>query len=202
MPVCVKAAWMRCEIGHGAIIEPCSAVLWCLIMTKGSPKGSLVGGLYRPAKAKRHPKFLQGERPEMGEVCGPNFLSSVTFSGLFDHFTTAWGIRNTNQTCQNVDFRRTWNPCCWLFYHAVQTRACSVARWSSSSQKASQARSHSLSCLTQGLVTSKRVMAVPPIYVDRSPAGDHETSEDTDQESQDLVILEVQWAFSFGNTSS
>ena len=35
-------------------------------------------------------------------------------------------------------------------------------------------------------------MAVPPIYVDRSPAGDHETSEDTDQESQDLVILEVQ----------
>ena len=70
-------------------MEPCSAVLWRLIMTKGSPKGSLVGGLYRPAKAKRHPKFLQGERPEMGEVCGPNFLSSVTFAGLFDHFTTA-----------------------------------------------------------------------------------------------------------------
>ena len=46
------------------------------------------------------------------------------------------------------------------------------------------------------------IMAVPPIYVDRSTAGDHEVSEDTDWESQDLVRLEVQWASSFGNASS
>ena len=33
-------------------------------------------------------------------------------------------------------------------------------------------------------------MAVPPISVDRSKAGDHEVFEDTDQELQDLVRLE------------
>ena len=43
---------------------------------------------------------------------------------------------------------------------------------------------------------------MPPIYVDRSTAGDHEVFEDTDWESQDLVRLEVQWASSFGNASS
>ena len=37
-------------------------------------------------------------------------------------------------------------------------------------------------------------MAVSPIYMDRSNAGDHEVFEDTDQELQDLVRLEVQWA--------
>ena len=45
-------------------------------------------------------------------------------------------------------------------------------------------------------------MAVPPPNVDRSAAGDHEVFEDTDQELQDLVRLEVQWASSFGNASS
>lgn len=40
-------------------------------------------------------------------------------------------------------------------------------------------------------------MTVPPIYVDKSTAGKHEVFEDTDQESQDLVRLEVQWASSF-----
>ena len=38
-------------------------------------------------------------------------------------------------------------------------------------------------------------MAVPLIYVDRSTAGGHEVSEDTDWELQDLVRLEVQWTF-------
>ena len=37
-------------------------------------------------------------------------------------------------------------------------------------------------------------MAVPPIYVDSSTSGEHEICEDTDQELQDLVRLEVQWA--------
>ena len=45
-------------------------------------------------------------------------------------------------------------------------------------------------------------MAVSPIYVDRSTAGDHEVFEDTDRELQDLVKLEVQWASSFGSASS
>ena len=44
-------------------------------------------------------------------------------------------------------------------------------------------------------------MAVPLIYVGRSIAADHEVSEDTDQELQDLVHLEVWWA-SFGSASS
>ena len=42
-------------------------------------------------------------------------------------------------------------------------------------------------------------MAVSPIYVDRSTAGDHEVFEDTDRELQDLVRLEVQWASSLGS---
>ena len=45
-------------------------------------------------------------------------------------------------------------------------------------------------------------MAVPPIYVDKGPAGDHEDFADTDLELQDLVGLEVQWASSFGSASS
>ena len=44
-------------------------------------------------------------------------------------------------------------------------------------------------------------MAVPPIYMDRSTAGDHEVFEDTDRELQDVVRLEVIWA-SFSSTSS
>ena len=41
-----------------------------------------------------------------------------------------------------------------------------------------------------------------PIYVDRSPAVDHEVFEDTDWEMKDLVRLEMQWASSFGSASS
>ena len=44
-------------------------------------------------------------------------------------------------------------------------------------------------------------MAVPPIYMDRSTAGDHEVFEDTDRELQDVVRLEVIWA-SVSSTSS
>ena len=42
-------------------------------------------------------------------------------------------------------------------------------------------------------------MAVSPIYVHGSTAGDHEVFEDTDWELQDLVRLELQWASSFGS---
>ena len=45
-------------------------------------------------------------------------------------------------------------------------------------------------------------MAVPPISVDRSKAGDHEVFEDTYQKSHDLVSLELQWASSSGNANS
>ena len=45
-------------------------------------------------------------------------------------------------------------------------------------------------------------MAVPPIYTDRSTAGGHEVSEDTDQELWNLARLEMQWASSLGSASS
>ena len=45
-------------------------------------------------------------------------------------------------------------------------------------------------------------MAVPPIYMDRSTADDHEVFEDTDRKLQDLFRLKVQWASSFGSASS
>ena len=40
------------------------------------------------------------------------------------------------------------------------------------------------------------------IYGDKSTAGGHEVFEDTDQELQDLVRSEIQWASSFGSDSS
>ena len=68
----------------------------------------------------------------------------------------------------------------------------------------SHARSYSLGCLSQGPESLKWVfvMAVPPVYMDRSTAGDHEVFEDTDRELQNLVRLEMQWASSFGSASS
>ena len=45
-------------------------------------------------------------------------------------------------------------------------------------------------------------MAVPPIYVDRSTARDHEVFEDADWELQDLVRLEVEGSSSFDSASS
>ena len=45
-------------------------------------------------------------------------------------------------------------------------------------------------------------MAVPLMYVDRSTVGNHEVFEDTDQELQDVVILGLQGASSFGSASS
>ena len=45
-------------------------------------------------------------------------------------------------------------------------------------------------------------MAVPQIYRDKNTADDHEVSEDTDREFQDLARLKVQWASSSGSTSS
>ena len=45
-------------------------------------------------------------------------------------------------------------------------------------------------------------MVVPPIYMDRSTAGDREVFEDTDWGLQDLFRLEIQWTSSFGSASS
>ena len=69
------------------------------------------------------------------------------------------------------------------------------ARQSSIFGSISQARSHSLDCLLQGPVTWKW------ICMDSSTAGEYEVFEETDQELQDLVRLEVQWASSFCSTS-
>ena len=77
------------------------------------------------------------------------------------------------------------------------TRACLGVRRSSSSGNVSQARGHSLGSLPRA-----SNLKVSPIYVDRSTAGDREVSEDTDGELQDLVRVEMQWASSFGSTSS
>ena len=54
-------------------------------------------------------------------------------------------------------------------------------RWNSSFRNVSQARDYSLGCLSQGpeSLTWVFVMAVPPVYVDRSTAGDHRVFEDT-----------------------
>ena len=68
-----------------------SSVLALRIPGKGESGGLLFMGSHRvghdwgdfaavAASAKRHPTSLQGEWPEMGEVCGPNFPFSVTFS--------------------------------------------------------------------------------------------------------------------------
>ena len=43
-------------------------------------------------------------------------------------------------------------------------------------------------CLRGQQPESESVTALPPIYVDRSIAGDHEVFEDPDQELQDLVV--------------
>ena len=51
-----------------------------------------VGGLYRPATAKRHPMSPLGDRPEMGKACGLNSPFSVKLFGLFDHFITPWEL--------------------------------------------------------------------------------------------------------------
>ena len=67
----------------------------------------------------------------------------------------------------------------------------------------SRSRGHSLGCRPQEPATWKwvSVMAVSPIYMERSPAGGHEAFEDTDRELQNVVRLELQWA-SFGSVSS
>ena len=57
-------------------------------------------------------------------------------------------------------------------------------------------------CLRGQQPESESVTALPPIYVGRSIAGDHEVFEDTDQEFQDVVILGLQWASSSGSASS
>ena len=47
----------------------------------------------------------------MGKACGPDFPFSVTFSGLFDHFVIAWGIKTTNLICWVTGFQGTCDSC-------------------------------------------------------------------------------------------
>lgn len=57
------------------------------------------------------------------------------------------------------------------------TRARLGTRWNSSSENVSQARGSFLGCLIQGPAREVKVsfiMAVPPVYMERSTAGDHE----------------------------
>ena len=51
---------------HEASDEPCSVVLQYLVITEGSlQKANLIGSLYLPANAKRQPRSLRKEQPEM-----------------------------------------------------------------------------------------------------------------------------------------
>ena len=56
-------------------------------------------------------------------------------------------------------------------------------------------------CLRVQSPKSESVMAVPPIYVDRSTASEQEVFEDIDQNLQDLFRLDVQGASIFGSAS-
>ena len=70
-------------------------------------------------------------------------------------------------------------------------------RWNSSSRTSLRLEVTGLAACPrgQGSESESSVMAVPPVYIDRSADGDHEVFEDTDWESQDLLRLEIQWAF-------
>ena len=75
---------------------------------------------------------------------------------------------------------------------------------SSSPRDVSQASGHSLGWLPRGPEPQKWVLvvAVPLNYMAGGIAGDHEAFEDTDRKLQDVVRLELQWAFFFGSASS
>ena len=109
---CVNEWHALCEAND----EPCSVVLQCLVMTEGSPQnGSLVGGLYRPANAKRHPRSLRGEQPKMVKASGLNFYFSVSFSwslwpfhnfvGNVAHWRREW---QTTSVFENRALRTPW----------------------------------------------------------------------------------------------
>ena len=201
----MNATWKRCTNKCEARVQAGFVAPWCLIMTEGSLKGS---GVYTDLPMPRaiwHPCKRSGQK--WVKPVDLTFLSQSTFPGLFDHFVTAGGIETTNLICKIIDFQGTCDPCChcvlwlrpqvwidcheapslsrswkllWLYFHVLQTGAQLGARWSSSSRNVSQASGCSLSCLPQGPATWKWVLvpAVPPVYVDRSTAGDHEVSED------------------------
>lgn len=80
-----------------------------------------------------------------------------------------------------------WEPGGTLASRNV-SQARGVPSWLSDSGASQRSESEFLSC-------------VPPVYMERSTAGDHEVFEDTDRELQDVVRMEVIWA-SFGSTSS
>ena len=72
---------------HKASKKPCSAVpRWPHTAYGRNP----VGGLYRPANAKRHPVSPSGS----GQKWAKHLISpfSVKFSGLFDHFVSYWEL--------------------------------------------------------------------------------------------------------------
>ena len=94
VPVCVKAAWKSYETGHEASVVPCFVVFWWLVMTEGSLKGSFVGSINTDLPLPRgtqHPCKVNGQK--WVKCVDWTFLSLSPFTGLFDHFVTAWGIR-------------------------------------------------------------------------------------------------------------
>ena len=193
----------------------CSALKWL----KADPKmGGLLGFIYRPPNAKRHPTSLWGQRPKMESVWTElSYLRHLLL--VSDHSIIAWKIRTINLICQIIDFQGTCDPCRYsvvlLRPQTIWMEAPSLARsWKLQEHVWERGRAlvpgMSLrleaillaSCLRVQGPKSKSLSWLCLWYMDSSIAGDHEVFEDTDRVLQDLVRLEVGWASFFGRASS
>ena len=138
MWLCVKAAWKTHVIGHEVSVEPCSAVLWCLVVTEGSPQGEICWGVCTNLPISRGTQRpCGGSGQKWVNHVDQTFLSLSPFPGLFGHFVTVWEIRTTNQTTESVrsqTFKGLAILCTFLLLTADKSKLPSlVARWSSSS---------------------------------------------------------------------
>ena len=157
---CVNEWHALCEAGD----EPCSALLWCLIMTEGSSQRGALSGV--SANLPR-PRDTQGPCEGSGQRWAKRvhrtLLSRSAFPGLFDHFVIAWGIRTINLICRTTDSLGTCDPRCYcarlLGLHvrkrpallgAASCRCMYGARRSSGSWNLSQPRCHPPDCLPRG----------------------------------------------------
>ena len=86
---------------------------WHLIMTEGSPKGSLSGVYTNLPMPRSTQRPCKGSDQKWVKHVDQTFLSLSTSPGLFDHFLTAWRIETTNLICQIIDFQGTCHPFCY-----------------------------------------------------------------------------------------
>ena len=98
--------------------------LWCACLNKwnallcGSAVTSYglwqkpVGGLYRPANAKRHPTSPSGTDQKWAKRVDRTLLSWSNFQSLWP-FHNFLEIRSTNLICHIIDFQGTCDLCCY-----------------------------------------------------------------------------------------